>query len=213
MAACLTVAEQLLPRWLVSMHADAKRRGTATPEVILTAMNSDKVIATVRDGSADAGFIEGPTVPKGLRSTIIARDELVVIVPPNHRWARRSAPISAKELSETPMVAREPGSGTRESYVAALQHSLGDLVELAPPVLELSSATAIRAAVLAGAGPAAMSRLSAASDLALNRLREIQVAGVDFKRDLRAICFGARADQSHSSPADGRVIVSTIPLA
>jgi molybdate transport repressor ModE-like protein len=191
-AASLTVAEQLMPRWLVSMRTEAKRRGTAAPEVILTAMNSDKAIAAVRDGSADTGFIEGPNVPNGLRSMVITHDELVVIVPPNHRWVRRSAPISAKELSQTPMVAREPGSGTRESYVAALQQSLGDRVELAPPVLELSSATAIRAAVLAGAGPAAMSRLSAASDLALDRLREVQVADVDFKRDLRAIWLGAR---------------------
>jgi DNA-binding transcriptional LysR family regulator len=191
-AASLTVAEQLMPRWLVSMHTEARRRGTSAPEVILTAMNSDNVIAAVRGGGADAGFIETPHIPKGLRSTVIGHDELVVIAPPNHRWARRSAPVSAQELSQTPLVAREPGSGTRECLVAALQHSLGDRVELAPPVLELSSATAIRAAVLAGAGPAVMSRLSAASDLTLDRLREVQVAGVDLKRELRAIWLGAR---------------------
>jgi DNA-binding transcriptional LysR family regulator len=58
--------------------------------------------------------------------------------------------------------------------------------------LELSSAAAVRAAVLAGAGPAVMSRLAVRDDLAEGRLRAIPVAGVDWRRDLRAIWLGAR---------------------
>lgn len=58
--ASLTIAEQLMPRWLVSMRAAATRRGTSAPQVILTASNSDHVISAVRDGAADLGFIESP---------------------------------------------------------------------------------------------------------------------------------------------------------
>ena len=192
-AASLTIAEQLMPRWLVSMKADASRGGVSAPDVILTAMNSEHAIAAVQEGTtADVGFIEAPGVPKELRSRVIAHDELVVIVQPTHKWARRSTPISADELSNTPLVSREPGSGTRESLLAALRRSLGESVNQAAPVIELSSATAMRAAVLAGAGPAVMSRLSAADDLALHRLRAVPVANLDLKRDLRAIWLGAR---------------------
>jgi DNA-binding transcriptional LysR family regulator len=60
--ASLTIAEQLMPRWLVSMRAAATRRGTSAPQVILTASNSDHVISAVRDGAADLGFIESPAV-------------------------------------------------------------------------------------------------------------------------------------------------------
>jgi DNA-binding transcriptional LysR family regulator len=189
-AASLTIAEQLLPRWLVSIRDDAKQRGTRPPDIVLVTTNSDHVIHAVREGEADLGFIEGPDAPKGLRNRVIAHDELVVIVPPSHKWARRSRPLSPDELRLAPLVSREPGSGTRESLSAALQRGLGAAAEQTPPAIELPSTTAIRAAVLAGAGPAVVSRLSVGDDLTLNRLRVIPVAGLDLRRELRAIWLG-----------------------
>ncbi len=192
LVASLTVAEQLMPRWLVSLQAAALRHGTTAPEVIMTATNSDHAIAAVRDGDADLGFIETPHVPSGLRSSVVGRDELVVIVPPDHKWARRARSLSASELSETPLVTREAGSGTRDSLTAALRQKLGDSIQQAPPVLELSSAAAVRAAVLAGAGPAVMSRLAVVDDVAAGRLRTVAVPELDLSRDLRAIWVGGR---------------------
>jgi DNA-binding transcriptional LysR family regulator len=190
--ASLTIAEQLMPRWLVSMRAAATRRGTSAPQVILTASNSDHVISAVRDGAADLGFIESPAVARGLRSRVVAHDELVVIVPPEHKWARRSRAVTASELSQTPLVTREPGSGTRDSLTAALSQALTDSTQQASPVLELSTASAVRAAVLAGAGPAVMSRLAVADDLAAGRLRAVDVLDLNLRRNLRAIWVGGR---------------------
>jgi DNA-binding transcriptional LysR family regulator len=89
-------------------------------------------------------------------------------------------------------VTREPGSGTRDALTVALRDALGDDVTPAEPVLELSTASAIRAAVLAGAGPAVLSRLAVVDDIISQRLREVRVAGVDLHRDLRAIWLGPR---------------------
>jgi len=100
-SASLTIAEQLLPRWLVTMQAAAAQRGTTAPEVVLTATNSDHVLAAVRDNDADLGFVESPGIPRGVRCRVVAHDELVVIVPAGHKWARRSAPITAAELNHT----------------------------------------------------------------------------------------------------------------
>jgi DNA-binding transcriptional LysR family regulator len=58
--------------------------------------------------------------------------------------------------------------------------------------LELSSAASVRAAVLAGAGAAVMSRLAVADDLTHARLRAIPVADLDLRRELRAIWVGGR---------------------
>lgn len=190
-AASLTIAEQLMPRWLVSMQAAAGRHGMNAPEVVLTAANSDQVIAAVCDGSADVGFIESPGPPKGLRSKVIGYDELVTVVPPDHKWARRSAPVDPTELSETALVSREAGSGTRDALSAALRGTLGESTQAAPAI-ELSSAAAVRAAVLAGAGPAVMSRLAVTDDLTLGRLREVPIANLDLRRELRAIWVGGR---------------------
>src|ERR1700722_1329168 len=108
--ASLTVAEHLLPAWLVSFRAAARQPGGADAggpgaEIVLTAANSDAVIAPVSDGRADIGFIEGPQVPAALRRRIVARDRLVVVVPPAHPWARRGT-VTAAQLAATPLGSR-----------------------------------------------------------------------------------------------------------
>jgi DNA-binding transcriptional LysR family regulator len=187
-----TIAEQLMPHWLLSLQDAATRRGGGVPEVILTATNSDHAIVAVRDGTADLGFVENPGPPKELGSCVVGHDELVVVVPPGHKWARRSRVVTARELGQTPLVTREPRSGIRDSLTVALRQVLGDDMQQAPPVLELTSAAAMRAAVLAGAGPAAMSRLAVADDLAVGRLRAITIPELDLRRKFRAIWVGGR---------------------
>lgn len=159
----------------------------------LTATNSEHAIASVRGGGADLGFVEKPGSPAGLGSCVVGHDELVVVVPPNHKWARNVQVVSARELAETPLVSHEPIAGIRNSLDVALRRSLGDDMQQAPPVLELPTAAAMRSAVLAGAGPAAMSRLAVADDLAVGRLTAITVSHVDLRRELRAIWVGGRA--------------------
>ena len=68
----------------------------------------------------------------------------------------------------------------------------GDQPEPAAHPLEFVSPAAVRAAVLAGAGPAVMSRLAVGDDLIHNRLRAVPVADLDLRRELRAIWLGAR---------------------
>ncbi|TFV55076.1 LysR family transcriptional regulator [Mycobacterium sp. PS03-16] len=188
--ASLTIAEMMLPRWVVTFRAATMQYGNPAPEVILTAANSERVIAAVRDGTADVGFIESPGAPKGLRSRVVAHDELVLVVPAGHRWTRRPQPLEIGELSRTPLVTREAGSGTRDFLAAALRDA--GCAEPAPPALEFSTASAVRAGVLAGAGPAVMSRAAVADDLALGRLRAVPVSGLDLHRALRAVWVGAR---------------------
>jgi DNA-binding transcriptional LysR family regulator len=191
-SASLTLAEQLLPGWLVSLQAAARRRGEAPIEVVLTATNSDHVLDQVRSGDADLGFVEGPRTPRGLRSRVVAHDELVLVVRPGHRWVRRGAAITARELNDTPLVTRESGSGTRDYLTAALQKSLGPDGGRTAPALELSTSAAVRAAVLAGSAPAVLSRLAVSDDIATGRLRVVPVSGLDLRRDLRAVWLGGR---------------------
>lgn len=188
-AASQTVTEQLLPRWLVSLQAAALRRGAVAPEVSFTATDSEGVIAAVRDGQAELGFIETRAVLHGLRSRVFGRDELVLVVPPDHKWLRRSAPITAAELRQTPLVSRK--SGWR-LLLGAEEPVDDNEPEPAASPLEFASAAAVRAAVLAGAGPAIMSRLAVSDDLHHGRLRAVPVADLDLRRDLRAIWLGAR---------------------
>ena len=62
--ASLTIAERLLPAWLVSYRAAARNAGGSDVEIVLTAANTDGVIAHVTDGASDLGFIESPGAPR-----------------------------------------------------------------------------------------------------------------------------------------------------
>ena len=56
-----------------------------------------------------------------------------------------------------------------------------------PPEAELSSTTAIKSAVTAGIGPAVLSSLAVAPELAAGTLRAVQVTGLDLTRRLLAV--------------------------
>ena len=178
-AASMTVAEYLLPGWLTALRA--MDPGAA---VALTAINSADVAEAVLASTAEVGFVEGPDLPDGLRAVPVGRDELTVVVAPAHPWARRRRGIDTTELAATALVAREAGSGTRRVFEQALAQAG---LTAAPPQAELSSTTAIKAAVAAGAGPAVLSSLAVAADLASGSLRAVRVIGLDMHRDLRAV--------------------------
>ncbi|MDP9827128.1 LysR family transcriptional regulator [Kineosporia succinea] len=182
-AASLTVAEYLMPRWLVTLKRQAEARGEEV-SVQLTATNSDEVAERVRDGRAGLGFVEGPTAPEELAYREIGTDALVLVVPAGHPWSRRRRPVDAAELARTPLVSREAGSGTRRALEVALEAAGQTGIE---PLLELSGTAAVRGAVLAGAGPAVLSTLAVADDVASGRLRPVNVTGLTLDRRLLAV--------------------------
>lgn len=176
-AASMTVAEHLLPGWLVRLSS------TQTDVAVsLAAMNSQAVQEAVLEGRADLGFVEGPQVSSALDRQVVASDHLVLVVPPAHPWARRRS-VEASELAGTRLVQREPASGTRE----AMEEALAAYEPMAIPLLELSTTNAVRSAVTAGAGPAVLSGLAVVDDVSAGRLVEVEVTGVTLVRCLRAV--------------------------
>lgn len=192
-AASLTIAEHLLPGWMVGLRAHQSQRGQQPTEIRMTATNTERVTELVTSGEVDLGFVEGPEAPRGLRRRLVGTDELLVVVGPTHPWASRPRRrVTATTLAATPLVVREAGSGTR----TVLERALADLPQ-APPVLELSSTASVRAAVAAGAGPAAVGAHAVRDDLATGRLVRITVAGLDLTRRLHAVWLGG------PQPAEG----------
>ena len=165
-----------MPRWLVALRAELPETA-----VSLASHNSTDVAADVRAGDADLGFVEGPSVPDDLDTQVVARDRLTLVVAPDHPWASRRRGVDVARLATTPLVSREHGSGTR----AFLERAVGGA--LAEPALQLASTTAIKGAVAAGVGPAVLSSLAVAGELAAGTLAAVGIAGVDLERRLAAV--------------------------
>ncbi|CAM03046.1 DNA-binding transcriptional LysR family regulator [Saccharopolyspora erythraea NRRL 2338] len=178
-SASMTVAEYLAPAWISRL-----RRALPETHLELDVTNSQAVAEAVRHGHADLGFIETPLAPEGVSIRHVARDRMVVVVPPEHPWARLRRPLTPAELAATPLIVREEGSGTRETLYRALAEVGADPVA---PLLELHSTTAVRNSVVAGAGPAVLSTLAVGTDLAEQRVTEVGVTGLDLRRPLHAV--------------------------
>lgn len=176
-AASMTVAEYLVPRWLVALSA-----GWPEVTVALQAANSRGVIELVRSGAVDVGFVEDPSPHGDLTERVVASDELVVVVAPDHPWVKHAGPLSREELATGPFIQREPGSGTRET----LARVVGELPD-GTAHLEFSSTTAIKEAVAAGAGAAALSILAVGQELRQGQLVRVPIEGVELHRKLRAV--------------------------
>jgi DNA-binding transcriptional LysR family regulator len=130
----------------------------------------------------------------------VATDSLVLVVRPDHPWARRRRPVTTAELAATPLVTREPGSGTRRALERALAMPQAD------SALELTTTSSVREAVLAGAAPAVLSTLTVADALATGRLVQVATVGIALDRTLRAVWIGS--PQPPSGPVRELVAVA-----
>ena len=175
----------------VALRDEYAQTGRQPAEITLVAANSEAVAATVAEHGVDLGFVEGPSAPQGLRSRVVATDRLVIVVRPDHPWARRRSPVSPAELAATPLVEREAGSGTGQALRAALTACLRPGTRLAAPALRLSTTTAVREAVRAGAGPAVLSLLAVRENVAAGLLAVVPVPGLELSRRRRAVWAGA----------------------
>ena len=199
-AASLTIAEHLMPQWLGELQR-------SQPEVHagLIVANSAEVLTQVRSGAVSVGFIESPVVNRGVRSQSVGSDRLAVVVAPGHPWASARRPISGSEIAATPLVVREVGSGTRETF----ERALGSAPLVA---MEAGSTAATIGAAVNGVGPAIVSEIAVRHAIADGTLIDVPVA-LDLRRSLRVIWRGSErlrsparelveiAVRSHQGPA------------
>lgn len=164
-----TIASYWLPRHLVAF-----RQAYPAIDIRLSVGNTAQVTAAVHEGVAQIGFIEGTIADPIITTMEVARDQLVVVVGMQHPWVK-DGPRGLAGLVDTEWVLREPGSGTRSEFEAALQ-AVGVAANRLKVALELPSNEAICAAVEAGLGATAISASVAASGLEAGRLHRVDIA-------------------------------------
>lgn len=166
MQASQTIASYWLPRHLVAF-----RRAHPRIDIRLVIGNTAQVAEAIETGAAELGFVEGVVESVQLVSVPVARDQLILVVGPDHAWAQGTRP-KGSDLLKSEWVLREPGSGTRsvfEQTLVQLGIELGSL----KIALELPSNEAVRAAIEAGLGATAISASVAAPSLESGLLRHV----------------------------------------
>jgi DNA-binding transcriptional LysR family regulator len=157
--------------------------------VHLRIANSRVIEEQVRANEVDLGVVGGHGLGPGeecLAAGVL--DELVLIVPPGHRWAglRRLDPA---RLGQERFLTREEGSATRAVTEQALQHARVKIGR----AMVLGHTEAIKQAVMAGLGVAFVSVYTVRGELETGRLCRVRLNGLDIKRHFHVIHNEARA--------------------
>ncbi|MFC3282089.1 LysR substrate-binding domain-containing protein [Litchfieldella rifensis] len=130
--------------------------------------NTGEVITDVLRFDADLGLIEGQCHEPRLASAAWCEDRMVIVCAPQHPLAAKGR-LEDADLQQAHWILREPGSGSREIFEAALLHH----VERLHVRMELSQHEAIKQAVRAGLGLGCLSWLSVSGELERGELVEL----------------------------------------
>lgn len=125
-------------------------------------------------GRADVAFISPPPEDAGLSVVPLGADELVLVVPPDHRLARR-ATVQLSELADERFVLTEPGFGLR-SAVQDLLRTVGIRATVAFEGQDIHTLVGL---VSAGLGVTIVPRRNYPQDV-----RMLRIVGVRAQRDV-----------------------------
>jgi DNA-binding transcriptional LysR family regulator len=153
-----TIGNYLLPSVIVSFRKNHPRIWTN-----LIVGNTRIVVEKLLAGEIDLGLVEGDVTKHNLVVETLLPDELVIIMRPDHEWARRKN-ISVSDLTKEPLIMREKGSGTRQMIEKRLEENQIPLESLKVS-LYLGSTEAIKTAVEDGLGISIMSAWAARKEI------------------------------------------------
>jgi len=154
-------------------------------KIYLLVNNSKRVIELLNAGNIDLGLVEGDVSRQKMIVKKLLSDELLLIVSPEHHWAKRKE-VSISELAKEPFIVREPGSGTRqmiEKFLARHGITLHDLKISAI----LGSTEAIKDAVENGLGVSIISRWAVRKENRYGTLHLLSIKEEKMTRDFSLV--------------------------
>jgi DNA-binding transcriptional LysR family regulator len=149
--------------------------------VALSIWDTQTVIDRVVERQLELGVVGALRRHRSLEFEPLARDEIVLAVPPGHDAA--GGTISLEELKDETLIVMQEGAGVRQVVEEELRRA-GLRLRGVEPKLELGLQESVKSAVAAGYGVAFISRTAIEGELAAGRLAAAQVEGVEPARQI-----------------------------
>lgn len=162
-------------------------------ELVIYTRGTREVTQLILDRQVDLGLVVHPSDHPELAAIELYDEEVVLVAPPDHPFARR--PIAIEELSGAPLVLWARGSDFR-SYVetAFASRAIPMFVKI-----ELDNVEEIKRLVIAGIGTTFLPESIVRREVESGRLARVQVN--DFPRLTRETCVVYRSDRYLSTAA------------
>lgn len=154
-------------------------------KIYLHVGNTKRVIELLNSGNVDVGLIEGDVTRQKMIVKKLISDELVLIVSPEHHWAKKKE-VALPDIIDEPFILREAGSGTRQMIEKFFSRH-----GISPHDLKISavfgSTEAIKDAVENGLGVSIISRWAARKEIKFGSLRLLSIKEEKMVRDISLI--------------------------
>ena len=148
--------------------------------IVLLIGDSRQVSEWVEEGRVELAIVGARPAQRILDARELMSDELVVVVPAEHTWARRDT-VSLADVQAEPMVVRERGSGSRAALERALDGA-GTSLAAFRIVAEMGSTQAVKQAVRAGLGISLISKRAVEDECRAGLVVCLKIARVDVRR-------------------------------
>jgi DNA-binding transcriptional LysR family regulator len=178
--ACSNIGNYLLPSVITNF-----KKTHPNIKIHLLVSNTKRVVEMLNSGYIDLGLVEGEAVKQKMNVKKLISDELLLIVSPNHPWAKKKE-VSISDLTKEPFIFREAGSGTRQMIERFLARH-GITPQDMKISIVLGSTEAIKDAVENGLGVSIISRWAARKESKYGTLRMLNLKEEKMVRDFSLI--------------------------
>jgi DNA-binding transcriptional LysR family regulator len=152
--------------------------------ISLSVNDTQHVIDLVAERELELGVVGAATRHRGVSFEPFFRDEVVLAVPPDHRFAGETVDLDA--LRAETLILMQEGAGVRQMIEEELRRA-GLRIRDLEVRLELGLQESVKAAVAAGHGVTFISRSSIEPELAAGSLAAARVKGLDPTREISLV--------------------------
>lgn len=169
--ASATIADYVLPQLLYRFR-------DLYPDVTVTttSANSSEIVQGVETGTIDIGFVEGEVRSSSAIFTPIGEEEMVIVT--SDAKTAEEGPYRMQELLDKRWLLREPGSGTRDTFLQRLDDQAVNLRVF----LEFDHTESVKRVLQNPDTLSCMSPYAIAPELKQKKLYRLAVKGVEFPR-------------------------------
>ncbi len=179
------VGTYVLPR-ILKIFCD-NRQGV---DVMVRTGHSDEVLQMVLDDDVQVGFGR-PINHPDVRTIVLYKDELVLVVPSNHRYAKRGS-VKVDELADESLILFDRDSG----YYGMIVGLFRDLGVVPQQQMQLDNIEATKKMVESGLGIALLPEVSVEREMRLGTLHKVHIETAEpVERDI-AVMYRRNKPQS-----------------
>ncbi len=152
------------------------------PDIHIELISGDtfQIIEEIKKGKIEVGIVGAKTDDPLIFQEEFVSDEMRLIVPAGHKWAKETS-IGFPELLKETFIAREKGSGTWQSILKSADRAGFDPKTLKAPVTMGNTVSVIQG-IIHHVGISILSTIAVQDDIDKGRLKALSVEGLDLNR-------------------------------